>query len=285
MEQSLQQQVVRSIIKTYRKEIWNRFVEGVKRYELIREGDRICVCLSGGKDSMLLAKCMQQLQRYSDFPFSLSFLVLDPGYAPENRLQIEQNAAALGLPIHIFEANIFRYVEKQDGAPCYLCARMRRGYLYKYAQELGCNKIALGHHFDDVVETILMSILYGGEVKTMLPKLHSTSHPGMELIRPLYLVKEHDILRWVNLHHLRFLRCACSMEQTDAAGESGKRAATKALIAALHKENDNIDSNIFHAVTDVNLDTLIGYRKGEEHVSFLDGYDDVDDCRIVDSED
>ena len=277
MELSLQQQVERSIIKTYRKEIWNRFVEGVKRYELIREGDHVCVCLSGGKDSMLLAKCMQQLRRHSDFPFSISFLVLDPGYAPENRAQIERNAELLGVPISIFPANIFRYVEKQDGAPCYLCARMRRGYLYKYAKELGCNKIALGHHFDDVIETILMSILYGGEVKTMLPKLHSTNFPGMELIRPLYLVKEYDILRWVNLHGLHFLRCACSMEQNDAAGESGKRAQTKALIAALRKENSNIDSNIFHAVTDVNLETLLGYRKGVKHVSFLDEYDEVYD--------
>ena len=223
---------------------------------------------------MLLAKCMQQLQRHSDFPFSLSFLVLDPGYAPENRAQIEQNAAQLGVPIEIFEANIFRYVEKQNGSPCYLCARMRRGYLYKYAQSLGSNKIALGHHFDDVIETILMSILYGGEVKTMLPKLHSTNFPGMELIRPLYLVKEHDILRWVHLHDLQFLRCACAMEQIDAAGETGKRAQTKALIAALRKENSNIDQNIFHAVTDVNLETLLGYRKGEQHTSFLDGYDD-----------
>ncbi len=275
MELSLQQQVERSIIKTYRKEIWNRFVEGIKRYELLQEGDMVCVCLSGGKDSMLLAKCMQQLQRHSDFPFSLSFLVLDPGYAPENRAQIEQNAAMLGVSIKIFEANIFRYVEKQDGSPCYLCARMRRGYLYKYAQQLGCNKIALGHHFDDVIETILMSILYGGEVKTMLPKLHSTNFPGMELIRPLYLVKEHDILRWVKLHDLRFLRCACAMEQSDAAGESGKRAATKALIASLRKENSNVDSNIFHAVEDVNLETLLGYRRGETHISFLDQYDEI----------
>ena len=277
MELSLQQQVERSIIKTYRKEIWNRFVEGIKRYELLQEGDRVCVCLSGGKDSMLLAKCMQQLQRHSDFPFSLSFHVLDPGYAPENRAQIEQNAALLGVPIEIFEANIFRYVEKQEGSPCYLCARMRRGYLYKYAQQLGCNKIALGHHFDDVIETILMSVLYGGEVKTMLPKLHSTNFPGMELIRPLYLVKEHDILRWVKLHDLRFLRCACAMEQSDAAGESGKRAATKALIASLRKENSNVDSNIFHAVEDVNLETLLGYRRGDSHVSFLDQYEDITD--------
>ncbi|MBR6313888.1 MAG: tRNA 2-thiocytidine biosynthesis protein TtcA [Clostridia bacterium] len=275
MEQSIQPQVERSIIKTYRKEIWNRFVESVKRYDLLQEGDKVCVCLSGGKDSMLLAKCMQQLQRHSDFPFSLSFLVLDPGYAPENRAQIEQNAAMLGVSIKIFEANIFRYVEKQDGSPCYLCARMRRGYLYKYAQQLGCNKIALGHHFDDVIETILMSILYGGEVKTMLPKLHSTNFPGMELIRPLYLVKEHDILRWVKLHDLRFPRCACAMKQSDAAGESGKRAATKALIASLRKENSNVDSNIFHAIEDVNLETLLGYRRGETHISFLDQYDEI----------
>ena len=271
---TLQQTAERAIIKTYRKEIWSRFVEGVKQYRLLSEGDRVAVCLSGGKDSMLLAKCMQQLQRHSDFPFELRFLALDPGYMEENRALLLQNAGQLGIPVELREANIFRYVEKQQGAPCYLCARMRRGYLYKYAQELGCNKIALGHNFDDVIETVLMSMLYGAEVKTMLPKLHSQHYDGMELIRPLYLVKEHDILRWQNYCGLRFLSCACSLEQRHAeTGEAGKRARVKELIARLREENDNVDSNIFHSVEDVNLETLLGYHTGEHHTSFLDLYD------------
>ena len=264
----------RSIIKTYRKEIWNRFVAAVKQYQLLQKNDSVCVCLSGGKDSMLLAKCMQQLQKYSEFPFDLRFLALDPGYQEENRRQLLKNIELLNIPAEVREANIFRYVEKQGGSPCYLCARMRRGYLYKFAQELGCNKIALGHHFDDVIETILLSILYGAEVKTMLPKLHSQHYPGMELIRPLYLVKEHDILRWQKYNDLHFLHCACALEQQhEAKGDSGKRAQVKALIADLRKENDNVDSNIFHAVEDVNLEALIGYHKGEMQVSFLDEYD------------
>ena len=195
------------------------------------------------------------------------------GTPEENRRLLRENCETLGIPAEQREANIFRYVEKQEGAPCYLCARMRRGYLYKYARELGCNKIALGHHFDDVIETILMSILYGAEVKTMLPKLHSAHYPGMELIRPLYLVKEHDIVRWQNYCGLRFLSCACALEQQhEASGEAGKRAFVKQLIAQLRKENDNVDSNIFHAVEDVNLETLLGYRTGERHTSFLDEY-------------
>ena len=267
----------RSIQKTYRKDIWNRFVEGVKTYALLREGDRVCVCLSGGKDSMLLAKCMQLLQRHSDFPFDLRFLVLDPGYSPENRQRILDNAALLDVPVDVFDANIFGYVTKQSGSPCYLCARMRRGYLYKYAQSLGCNKIALGHHFDDVIETTLMSMLYSGEMKTMLPKLHSQNYPGMELIRPLYLVKEHDIMRWVNYNDLHFLRCACKFEEENAEhgdDPTGARAKTKALIAGLRKQDSNIDSNIFRAAQNVNLETLISYRKGESVTSFLDGYDE-----------
>jgi len=267
----------RSIQKTYRKDIWNRFVEGVKTYELLKEGDRVCVCISGGKDSMLLAKCMQLLQRHSDFPFSLQFLVLDPGYSPENRQRILDNAALLDVPVEVFDANIFGYVTKQDGAPCYLCARMRRGYLYKFAQSLGCNKIALGHHFDDVIETTLMSMLYSGEMKTMLPKLHSRNYPGMELIRPLYLVKEHDILRWVRYNNLQFLRCACQFEEENAQkgdDPTGARAKTKALIAQLRKEDSNMDKNIFRSAQNVNLETLISYRKGETVTSFLDSYDD-----------
>ena len=273
------QQVERSIYTTYRKPIWNKFVEGIKTYQMLKEGDSVCVCLSGGKDSMLLAKCMQHLQAYSDFPFDLKFMILDPGYAPEVRSYILQNAETLHVPVQIFEANIFNYVAAQGGSPCYLCARMRRGYLYKYAQSLGCNKIALGHHFDDVIETILMSMLYSGEMKTMMPKLHSTSHPGMELIRPLYLVKEQDILRWVKRNDLHFIRCACRFEEMCSAKEeeesSGKRAQTKALIAQLRKTNANVDMNILRAVEDVNLETLIGYRKGERHVSFLDDYDTI----------
>ena len=266
----------RSIQKTYRKDIWNRFVEGIKTYELLQAGDRVCVCISGGKDSMLLAKCMQLLQRHSDFPFELRFLVLDPGYSPENRQQILDNAALLHVPLEIFEANIFGYVTKQDGSPCYLCARMRRGFLYKFAQSLGCNKIALGHHFDDVIETTLMSMLFSGEMKTMLPKLHSLNYAGMELIRPLYLVMEHDILRWVKYNNLRFLRCACKFEEENAKNgddPTGARAKTKALIAKLRNEDPNIGKNIFRSTQNVNLETLISYRKGERVTTFLDEYD------------
>lgn len=268
-------EIERSIQKTYKKDIWKRFIAGINEYEMIKEGDKIAVCISGGKDSMLLAKCMQILQRHSDFPFDVEFLVMDPGYNAENRKKIEENAALLGIPVHIFEANIFNYVIDVEDNPCYLCARMRRGYLYKNAQELGCNKIALGHHFDDVIETILMSILYGAEVKTMMPKLHSTNYEGMELIRPLYMVRERDIIRWVKLNNLSFLQCACRFTEKSEEHENlSKRKEVKALIEKLSKENSNVEMNIFRSVQNVNLQTLIGYHSSDFSYKFLDDYDE-----------
>lgn len=271
------QRIERSLITKYRKSIWNRFIGGIKDYALIREGDRIAVCISGGKDSMLLAKCMQQLHRHSEVPFSLEFLVMDPGYRPANREMILRNAALMEIPVHIFDTEIFDVVADIPKSPCYLCARMRRGFLYSNAQKLGCNKIALGHHFDDVVETILMSTLYGAEYRTMMPKLHSTNFPGMELIRPLYLVRERDIIAWKNYNGLTFLQCACrfteALGREDQPGDS-KRQEVKELIARLRQDNPQVDINIFRSVHNVNLDTLIGWRSaaGGEH-SFLDGYD------------
>ena len=268
-------EIERSIQKTYKKDIWKRFIAGINEYEMIKEGDRIAVCISGGKDSMLLAKCMQLLQRHSDFPFEVRFLVMDPGYTPENRKKIEDNAKLLGIPVHIFDANIFNYVVDVDDNPCYLCARMRRGYLYKNAQELGCNKIALGHHFDDVIETILLSILYGAEVKTMMPKLHSTNYEGMELIRPLYMVRERDIIRWVNHNELSFLQCACRFTEKSAEHEDlSKRREVKKLIESLRKGNSNVEMNIFRSVQNVNLQTLIGYHSSDFKYNFLDDYDE-----------
>lgn len=270
------QQVERSIIKKYKKPIWNRFIGGIKDYRLIAPGDRIAVCISGGKDSMLLAKCMQHLRLYTEIPFEVEYLVMDPGYRPENRRLLLDNAALLDLPVKVFDTRLFEVVDRDRSAtsPCYLCARMRRGCLYSRAQELGCNKIALGHHFDDVIETVLMSMLYGAEVRTMMPKLHSTNFPGMELIRPLYLVHEADILSWQRYNGLTFLQCACRM--TERASEDraeSKRAEIKHLIADLRKINPQIDKNIFKSVENVNLETLISYRKGAEVHSFLEDYD------------
>ena len=268
------QEIERSIIKKYRKTIWNRFIGGLKDYRMIQAGDKIGVCISGGKDSFLLAKCLQELQRHgSDVPFELEFIVMDPGYRPENRQRIETLLNELEIPAHIFESPIFSVVDKQEGSPCYLCARMRRGYLYRFAKELGCNKIALGHHFDDVIETILMSMLYGAEMRTMMPKLHSLNFEGMELIRPLYLVHEADVAAWARYNQLEFVRCACSV--TDSASEDfgSKRAEVKALIADLRKKNDQIDINIFRSAENVNLETIIGYRKGDEITNFLDEYE------------
>ena len=229
------QLIERSIIKKYRKELWTPFIVAVKRYELIKAGDKIAVCISGGKDSMLMAKLLQELQRHSEVPFELVYLVMDPGYNEINRQKIESNAALLHIPITVFETNIFDVANNSDKSPCYLCARMRRGHLYKKAQELGCNKIALGHHFDDVIETILMSMVYGGQIQTMMPKLHSRNYAGMELIRPLYMVKEADIIRWVEQNDLHFIRCACrfteSYEGSEKKGEVSKRQEMKELIA------------------------------------------------------
>ena len=269
------QEIERSIIKKYRKPIWNNFIGGLKDYQMIQAGDKIAVCISGGKDSFLLAKCLQELQRHgSEVPFELEFIVMDPGYRPENRDRIQELLDELQIPAHIYESSIFDVVEKQKGSPCYLCARMRRGYLYKFAKELGCNKIALGHHFDDVIETTLMSMLYTAEMRTMMPKLHSLNFPGMELIRPLYLVKEKDITAWARYNQLEFVRCACSV--TDRANEEfgSKRAEVKALIADLRKKNDQIDINIFRSAENVNLETIISYHKGDAYTSFLDDYNE-----------
>ena len=271
------QQIERSLITKYRKSIWNRFIGAIKDYALLQPNDRVAVCISGGKDSMLLAKCFQQLHRYSEIPFHLEFLVMDPGYRPANREKILQNASLMEIPVQIFESPIFEVVADIPKSPCYLCARMRRGYLYSHAQKLGCNKIVLGHHFDDVVETILMSTLYGAEYRTMMPKLHSTNFPGMELIRPLYLVRERDIIAWRNYNGLSFLQCACrfteALGREEEPGES-QRQEVKELIARLRQDNPQVDVNIFRSVHSVNLDTVIGWRSAAqgEH-SFLDDYD------------
>lgn len=274
------QNVERSIIKRFRKEIWRPFVKALNEYELICEGDCIAVCISGGKDSMLLAKCMQEILRHGRMKFGLKFLVMDPGYHPANRKLLEENAAWMGIPIHIFRSDIFDSVADAGGSPCYLCARMRRGNLYANAREMGCNKIALGHHFDDVIETILMSMLYGAQVNTMMPKLHSTNFEGMELIRPLYLVKEEDILAWKEYNHLRFLQCACRFTER-IAGEkaleeevhTSKRQEMKELIRHFRQINPHIETNIFKSVENVNLDACIGYVKDGKRHHFLDEYD------------
>ncbi|HEX3017463.1 MAG TPA: ATP-binding protein [Caproicibacter sp.] len=269
------EQVERSIIKKYRRQIWLPFLSAVKKYQLIQEGDRIAVCISGGKDSMLMAKCMQHLQKYSDFPFEVEFLVMDPGYNEINRQRILDNAEALHIPIHIFDTKIYDIVAESGRSPCYLCAKMRRGCLYKHAQELGCNKISLGHHFDDVIETILMSMLYGAEIRTMMPKLHSTHYSGMELIRPLYMVKEADIIAWRRYNELQFIQCACRFTENCVLGDNGggsKRQEMKELIKKLRKTNSNIDKNIFHSVENVNLEAIIGWRAGDSVHNFLDEY-------------
>lgn len=270
-------QIEESIVRKFTRPIWHRFLKGIKEYDLVQEGDRIAVCISGGKDSMMMAKCMQRLQRYSKFPFEVEYLVMDPGYNTRNRQKIIENASIMGIPIRIFEVRIFDVVAGMEQNPCYMCARMRRGHLYKAAQDLGCNKIALGHHFDDVIETILMGMLYGSQIQTMMPKIHSENFPGMELIRPLYLVRESDILAWKEYNHLKFIQCACRMtehisQSGDGIGES-KRQEVKALLAHLRKVSPHIDMNIFRSVENVNLKTIISYHIGEEYHHFLDDYD------------
>ena len=268
---------------TYRRQLCGLFVAAVRRYELVSRGGRIAVCISGGKDSMVLAKLMQELQRHTDQPFELTFLVMDPGYNPENRALIQENARTLGIPITIFDSDIFDVTVQVDKNPCYLCARMRRGFLYAKAQELGCNKIALGHHFSDVVETTLLGLFYGAQLQAMPPKLHSKNFPGMELIRPLYCVHEDAIIAWKNYNHLRFLQCACRFtEERDAAedgvGES-KRQEIKLLLRELKKTNPNIEKSIFRAIHGVQLDTFPGFKyKGQAH-SFLDFYDGKNDFK------
>lgn len=276
-------EIERSIIKQFRKEIWRPFVKALNEYDMIKEGDNIAVCISGGKDSMLLAKCMQEILRHGKMNFGLHFIVMDPGYHPDNRRLIEQNAAIMGIPIQIFESDIFDIVVDAGDSPCYLCARMRRGYLYANARKLGCNKIALGHHFDDVIETILMSMLYGAQVNTMMPKLHSTNFEGMELIRPLYMVKESHILEWKEYNDLKFLQCACrfteqiAREQAEESEEkvhSSKRQEMKELVNQFRKINSHIEMNIFKSVTNVNLDACIGYVKGGVRHHFLEEYEE-----------
>lgn len=276
--------IERSIIKRFRKEIWRPFVRALNEYELIKEGDSIAVCISGGKDSMLLAKCMQEIRKHGKFDFGLEFLVMDPGYHPDNRRMIEENAKLMNIPIHIFESDIFDVVVDVEGSPCYLCARMRRGHLYANAKALGCNKIALGHHFDDAIETILMSMLYGAQINTMMPKLHSTNFEGMELIRPLYLVKEKDILDWKRYNNLQFLQCACRFTEQIAKDKAmeetvhtSKRQEMKELIERFRQVNSHIDMNIFKSVENVNLDACIGYVKGKERHHFLEEYDEIGD--------
>ena len=270
------QRVERSILTTYRKELWKPFILAVKRYELIQEGDRIAVCISGGKDSMLLAKLMQELQRHSKVHFETAFLVMDPGYNELNRRKIEQNAALLNVPIQIFETDVFNVANSSEHNPCYLCARMRRGYLYSKAKELGCNKIALGHHFNDVIETTVMSMFYGSQMQAMPPKLHSTSFPGMTLIRPMYCIREEDILAWKRYNDLEFIQCACRFTENctmcDNGGGGSKRQEIKILLRRLKRDNPNIENSIFRSIHNVAIDTMPGYRsEGVDH-SFLERF-------------
>ena len=264
------QMIERSIQKKYREAIWAPFIAAVKRYELVEAGDKIAVCISGGKDSMLLAKLMQMLQRHSDVPFELVYLVMDPGYNAVNRQKIESNAALLHIPITIFETNIFDVANNTDKSPCYLCAKMRRGHLYSKAKSLGCNKIALGHHFSDVVETTVMAMFYGSQLQAMPPKLHSTNFEGMELIRPLYCVHEDDILAWKRYNELEFIQCACRFTENctmcDNGGGGSKRQEVKLLLRRLKRDNPNIEKSIFNSIHSVCLDTMVGYKsKGVEH--------------------
>lgn len=271
--------VEQSIRKRFHKKIWTRFTKAINEYELIQEGDRIAVCISGGKDSMLMAKLFQELKRHNKFQFEVHFLVMDPGYSPENRKVIENNAKKLHIPITVFESDIFDSVFHVEKSPCYLCARMRRGYLYSKAKELGCNKIALGHHYDDVIETILMGMLYGGQVQTMMPKLHSTNFEGMELIRPLYLIREKDIMAWRDANDLHFIQCACKFtDNCSSCREDGqsnsKRLEIKKLIEELKKTNPFVEGNIFSSVENVNLSTVIAYKKDGVKHHFLESYDE-----------
>lgn len=273
------QEIEKSIRKKFHKQLFSRFVKAIKTYDLVQENDKIAICISGGKDSMLMAKLFQELKRHNKFHFDLVFLVMDPGYNEMNRKIIENNAKLLDIPITVFESDIFDAVYEIEKSPCYLCARMRRGYLYSKAKELGCNKIALGHHYDDVIETILMGMLYGAQVQTMMPKLHSTNFEGMELIRPMYLIREDDIKRWRDYNGLHFIQCACKFTDTcttcnpDGVAKS-KRMEVKQLIAKMKEINPYVESNIFKSVENVNLKTIVAYKKDGVKHSFLDTYDD-----------
>lgn len=278
-----------SIRKKFKKKIWSKFTKAVREYELVKEGDRIAVCISGGKDSMLMAKLFQELKRHNKFNFEVKFLVMDPGYSPENRKVIEENVRKMKIPIQIFESNIFESVFEIEKSPCYICARMRRGYLYNFAQQMGCNKIALGHHYDDVIETILMGMLYGAQMQTMMPKLHSTNFEGMQLIRPLYLVREDDIKKWRDYNHLYFLQCACKFTETcsscqDNGQNNSKRLEVKNLIREMKKTNPYVEGNIFKSVENVNLSTVIAYKKDDVKHHFLETYDDAPVVKREDNE-
>ncbi len=270
-------EIEHDLITRFRKRIWSPFAKAVRDYELIQENDKIAVCISGGKDSFLMAKCMQEIQKHGKVKFDLVFLTMDPGYKEENYQLILENAKKLEIPLEVFQTNIFASVTQVKDSPCYLCARMRRGHLYHRAKDLGCNKIALGHHFNDVIETILMSTLYGGEFRTMMPKLHSENFEGMELIRPMYLVHEEDIISWQKAYDLKFLNCACRFtEAVDKNQIESKRAEIKQLIKDLKKKSSYIEMNIFRSVENVNLDTLISYHKKEKYHHFLEDYDQND---------
>ncbi|SDA21758.1 tRNA(Ile)-lysidine synthase TilS/MesJ [Ruminococcus sp. YE71] len=277
MEMEIPNNIELSVVRKFRRTIWSRFLKGIKEYDLIQEGDKIAVCISGGKDSMLMAMCMKRLQRYSKVPFEVVFLVMNPGYNEINYQKIKENALLLDIPIQVFETQIFDAVAKVDQHPCYLCARMRRGYLYKTAKEMGCNKIALGHHFDDVIETILMGMLYGSQVQTMMPKIHSENYEGMQLIRPMYMVREADIIAWRQYNDLQFIQCACRFTENctmcDNGGGGSKRQEIKTLLKQLRAVNPSVDINIFRSVENVNLQTIISYHLGDEYHHFLDDYD------------
>lgn len=271
-------EIERSIIKKFRKPVWRRFTKAINEYELIKDGDKIAVCISGGKDSMLMAKLFQELARHGKKNFEVVFLVMNPGYNEANYQLILENSRTLGIPITVFQSEIFDVVAGEESSPCYLCARMRRGYLYSRAKELGCNKIALGHHYDDVIETILMGMLYGAQIQTMMPKLHSTNFEGMELIRPMYLIREEDIIHWANYNGLRFLRCACRFTEQCADEEtdkSSKRAEVKEMIHNLAQKDPVIEFNIFKSVENVNVNTVVAYKKDGVKHHFLETYDEI----------
>lgn len=271
-------EIEKSITKNFHKEIWSKFVKAIKNYELISENDRIMVCISGGKDSFLMAKCFQEILRHRKMHFEIVFVVMNPGYTKKNLQKIKNNAELLNIPIEIFDTDIFKVASKLNAEnPCYMCARMRRGHLYNKAQELGCNKIALGHHFDDAIETTLLSLFYGAEIKTMLPKLHSDNFAGLELIRPLYLIKENDIKAWCQYNNLAFLNCACDFTTKVSLAESkSKRQMMKSLINDLKKINPEIDHNIFKALDNVNMNCILGAHKDNQYFSFLDSYEKGD---------
>lgn len=266
----MQSDIERSIIKTYRKDIWRKFTKAVTIYDLIQDNDKIAVCISGGKDSFLLAKCMQEIKKHGKIKFDLEFIVMDPGYSKENLDKVKKNAELLGIPIHVYESTIFESLKSMDvKSPCYMCARMRRGHLYRFASDLGCNKIALGHHYNDVIETIMLGILYNGEIVSMLPKIKSKNFPGMELIRPLYFVRESAIINWLKYNELEFINCACPLKKEDS-----KRAEVKELIKKLRETNKFVEYNIFKSVENININQVMGYIDNDKRYNYYDDYEE-----------